>query len=364
MKKARTLVLLAIAAVVLLAGGLVLRARAVDRARPPRPPVPRLARFAGSAGAARVPAPKPIALAEMKVPCWGCSGSDKWAVTFQTDLDLLAPLGDGTANAALWLKDFARQTGAREGDAAAAMKRRVDAKEPYGKALPPNDPLLLEAEPWADQATMRFYPDVFAVEGFETRIPDLLISLTLARSWAARAASRPDSPQAYDDCRRAIRWGRLLRQEDTTLIQDLVGLNCVRLGAQALYDVARARGDQVTALAAAIVLGEHAPQRLRTAQLVTEIDVFSDPGAKVDEERLGRVLGAAKSSPDRRFRAEAITQLAVARARGSKAQRGKVDLALDEIAAGKDVVLSTMARWARTAKFTPDLLDLVTKVSR
>ena len=34
---------------------------------------------------------------------------------------------------------------------------------------------LLEAEPWVDQATMGFYPEIFRMEGAETRITNLLV---------------------------------------------------------------------------------------------------------------------------------------------------------------------------------------------
>ena len=54
-----------------------------------------------------------------------------------------------------------------------------------GKIVAGDDPLLLEAEPWCDQGTMHFYPDIFPLEGYSTRIPNLLVALTFARSWIA-----------------------------------------------------------------------------------------------------------------------------------------------------------------------------------
>ena len=358
MNRSRTIVLAAVALVVLLAGTLGVRLLGREPASASKPAPARLARFEGAPLPARVPDPKPAAA--LSVPCWGCPGSDGWPVRFRTDLDLLAPLGDGEGNAALWFKDFARQVGAREEEGLAAMKRRVDGPAELGKVLPADDPLLLEAEPWADRATMRFYPDVFPIEGFETRIPDLLLPLTLARSWVARAESHPDAATALDDCRRAIRLGRLLRQEDATIIQDLVGLACIRAGAQGIYDVAARRGDQPLMLVSAIVLGEHAPQRLRTAQIVTKLDMIGAAGgAEVTDRKVDDAVSAATGFPDRRFRGEAILQLAIVRSAGSSAQRSRAEKVLDELAASPDPVTSGCARWARAAKLDPGELEKI-----
>jgi hypothetical protein len=38
---------------------------------------------------------------------------------------------------------------------------------------------------------MRFYPDVWAAEGASTPIPNLLVAMSFAKSWAVRAASNP-----------------------------------------------------------------------------------------------------------------------------------------------------------------------------
>ncbi len=356
MNRSRTIVLAAVALVVLLAGTLGVRLLGRETASASKPAPARLARFEGAPLPARVPDPKPAA--SLSVPCWGCPGSDGWPVRFRTDLDLLAPLGDGEGNAALWLKDFARQVGAREAEVDAAMKRRVDAPGGLGKVLPADDPILLEAEPWADRATMRFYPDVFPIEGFETRIPNLLLSLTLAKSWVARAAAHPGSATAVEDCRRSIRWGRLLRQDDTTVIQDLVGLACIRIGAQGLYDLAARRGDQPLMLVSAIVLGEHAPQRLRTAQVMTKLDVIGAAGsAEVTDRKVDDAVSTATGSPDRRFRGEAILQLAIVRSAGSSAQRSRAEKVLDELAASPDPVTSACARWAPAAKLGPGELE-------
>jgi len=206
-------------------------------------------------------------------------------------------------------------------------------------------PLLKEAEPWADQATMRFYPDVWAAEGASTPIPNLSVAITLSRSWVARAASNPDSPMAIEDCRRAIRWGRLLRQDDTTIVQDLVGLASIRMGADQLYALAARRGDQALMLAAAIVQGEAAPQRLRTAGFITRI--LTDGKYKdFTSSNVDAAIQAAKTSPDRRFRNEAIVMLGVTRFKGASAQWKRAEKTLEELKGSSDAFIAGNARWA------------------
>lgn len=344
MSRPRTLILTALAVVVVLAAALGIRWAVLGRRSPAPPAKPPLARFDKPAPPARVPLP--IRVDVPKVPCWSCPESEEWPIRFRTDLDLLAPLGDGPANAAHWLKDFAKLDGTRAPEAEAAMKRRIAGPGDLGLVLPPDDPLLKEAEPWADQATMRFYPDVWAAEGASTPLPNLLVSLSFAKSWAARAASGPDAPTAIEDCRRAIRWGRLLRQEDATIIQDLIGLASIRMGAEQLYALAARRGDQQLMLAGAIVQGEAAPQRLRTAQATTRLAVNVEGKNAVTDKRVDDLIGVAKSSPDRRFRNEAIVMLGFARFMGSSAQCKKAENTLAELKASSDPLTAGNARWA------------------
>jgi hypothetical protein len=351
MNRSRTQVLAALAVVVVLAAALGIRW--VGLASPARPP---LARLDKPAPPAHVPLPihddVPI------VPDWGFEADNgKWPIRFRTDLDLLAPLGDGPANAALWLKDFAKPQGARLPEAEEAMKRRIDGPGDLGRVLPPDDPLLKEAEPWADQATMRFYPDVWAGEGPSTPIPNLLVALSFAKSWAARAASNPDAPAAIEDCRRAIRWGRLLRQEDATIMQDLIGLASIRIAAEQLYALAARRGDQPLMLVAAIVQGESAPQRLRTAEFMTRVSISIEGESAVTDRKVDDVISVAKSSPDRRFRNQAIVMLGFARFMGTSAQREKAESALAELKTSPDALVAGNARWALQLRHG-DLKDL------
>jgi hypothetical protein len=132
---------------------------------------------------------------------------------------------------------------------------------------------------------MKYYPEIFELDGYRTYIPNLLHTLTLAKSWAARGYDAADPAEAMKDFRRAIRVGRLLRQEDVVVISDLVGLACIRFGAQGIYDLALKENDYPLALTASIVLGEIAPQRLMTAERVTGVEVTDfaklEPSGKI-----------------------------------------------------------------------------------
>ncbi|HEX7528226.1 MAG TPA: hypothetical protein VF425_03895 [Thermoanaerobaculia bacterium] len=355
MNRPRSLILAALALVVVLAAAFGIRWAVRERRSPAPPAKPPLARFDKPVPPARVPLPIRVDLP--RVPCWSCPDSEKWAIRFRKDLDLLAPLGDGPANAALWLKDFARLDGSRAPEAEAAMQRRITGPGDWGLVLPQDDPLLKEAEPWANQATMRFYPDFWAAEGASTPLPNLLVSLSFAKSWAARAASDPDAPTAIEDCRRAIRWGRLLRQEDATIIQDLIGLASIRVGAEQLYALAARRGDQPLMLAAAIVQGEAAPQRLRSAELLTRVALQAAEKDAVTDRKVDDLISVAKSSPDRRFRNEAIVMLGYARFMGTAAQREKAEKTLVELRASPDPLAAGNARWALELR-RGDLKDL------
>ena len=368
MKRSRLFVLAALTVVGVLGGGLWYRIRANADKPYPWPEMRPLARCTDAAPAARVPAPK--AAGRLELPRW--EPPTTGYLTFKNDLDVLAPLGDGPGNAALWLKDFTRGTGfARTDEAKAAMKARVDGPADLGKVLPPNHPflrelgwvlppdhpLLQEAEPWADQSTMRFHPEVFPSTGWTTPIPDLLLSLTLAKSWVARALSDPDARTALDDCRRAIRWGRLLRQDDVTVIQDLIGLACIRIGAQGLYDLASRSGDLQPMLAASVIAGEQVAQRLRTVERLKRISLLPVDGLAVTDEKLGAMAEMAKAGTDRRFRSEAILALATVRAKGSRPHRQRAQEILDSLAGEKDPVLAPVIEWARVSSFAKEELN-------
>jgi hypothetical protein len=353
----RWLQVVAAAAVILVLAGL-LGLRIVDWARASGPG----AKIA--APPATVPTPRTGAIDSLEVPCWTCSGSSEWPVRFRTDLDLLAPLGTGTADAAVWFRDFAKSDGSRRAEAEAAMAHQVKGPGDLGEVLPGNDPLLLEAEPWCDQATMRFYPEIFPMKGWETQIPNLMLQLTFAKSWVARGVAAPDPAKAMEDFRRAIRLGRLMRQEDVTVIADLVGLACIRDGTQGIYDLAIKRGDAPTALLASIVLGEVAPQKLVGRQRLTKTDMTAnvkrtpdgDVRLELPDTKLNDVVAVATGGPDRRFRAEAILELGLVRSLGTPEQRVKALSVLNSLASTDDRVLADMVVWSRDTKLTKENL--------
>jgi hypothetical protein len=311
------------------------------------------------APSASVPSPSPIVLTDLTVPWWGSGRSETWPVRFRTDLDLLAPLGEGPGNVAEWYKDFVKPDGARVHEAEAAMARRVDHGD-VGRILPPNDPLLLEAAPWMDQASMRFYPGIFPVEGYRTRIPNLLLALTFARSWYAEGLDASDPKAAAADFRRVIRLGRLLRQDDVIIVSDLVGLACIRIGTEGLYDLAIKEGDVKLALAAAVVLGEHAPQRFLTKQRLArfaleragQLDRDGHLALRLPGDRLDAIVAEARSAPDRRFRCEAVATLQMVRAFGNTDQREKARAVLAELSTTEDPLVAASARW--DGLVTPD----------
>jgi hypothetical protein len=317
-----------------------------------------------SAPPATVPAPNVVSIDELEIPCWSCPTAKQWAIRFQTDLDLLAPLGTGPGNAADWFAEFARHAGPRRFEAAAARKRLIEGPVGVGQVLPPDDPLLLEAEPWCDQATMSFYPRSFAFAGHTTEITDLLLPLNLVRSWVARGLAAADSEVAMEDFRRAIRLGRLLRQEDLVVISDLVGLACIHVGTRAVYRRALADGDFETALLASAVLGEVAPQRLRTMEAITATDLadsLSDDGRgtvglSLRPGKLERLIEVAGSGPDRRLRVEAILGLNIVRSVGSAEEREQAHEVLDVLARDADPMLAVAATWGRDQETSGDQL--------
>jgi hypothetical protein len=351
----RPYILIAVALVASLAALLGLRLLAGAR-------LPGVSVRGPAAPAASVPAPKAVVLSSLEFPCWGCPEAQKWPVTFRTDLDLLAPLGNGPANAGLFFKDFAKPGGIRFADATAALDRRVDGPVELGKVLPPDDPLLLEAEPWCDQATMRYYPDFFPLQGTDTQLPNLLVPLNLAKSWVARGLASEDPAHAMEDFRRAIRLGRLLRQESATIITDLVGLACIRHGARGVYDLARRTGDAPLALAAATILGEHAPQRLLTSERVTRFDLRPYVREAADGEfvltlpdsHLAALVEMAKSEPEFRFRGEALITLSLVRVLGTKPQQEQALATLNELAASNDARVAALATWNRDNRPTKE----------
>ncbi len=348
-------VLLAAIIIVVLAGSLGARLISREKPAPVRP-----------APEAYVPQPAALDVATLDVPCWSCPSATVWPIRFQTDLDLLAPLGEGPGNAAEWFGLFTKEIGPRAVEVTAANEKRVDGPDWVGKVFPPETPLLLEAEPWVDQATMKFYPEIYPLDGYETRVTNLLFALSLARSWIARGLEADNSEAAMADFQRAIRLGRLLRQEDVVIINDLVGLACIHLGTRGVYERALAIGDLENALLASVVLGEVAPQRLRTLERTTATDLIDsiEAGANGELElvlrpgKLHVLIDVAQSAPDRRFRAEAILGLHTVRWLGTAEERDRAFEVLDTLAADDDPAIAAGAFWSRDTEMTPEELKI------
>ncbi|MEW6366176.1 MAG: hypothetical protein AB1714_16235 [Acidobacteriota bacterium] len=349
-------VMLAATFLVLLAGSLAVRLFSRDQGTTSSP----------KAAAANVPDPRAIELKNLGIPYWAGPEAEKWPLRFRTDLDALAPLGTGPANAAIWFKDFTKvPAGARLAEFEAAKKRFI-VHPTLGNTLPADDPLVREAEPWCEQATMRFYPEFFKIQGLSTGIPNLILPITLAKSYVARGMTAADDAAALADFRRAIRLGRLLRQEDFTIVADLVGLACIRIGTEAIYDRARAIGDTRLALVAAVIASEAGPQKLLTRVRLTEINLFGRINAvgsdqielSAGDTEIETVIQTARTGPDRRFRGEAVINLGVARFWGTPPQQELARRALDELASDKDLLFAELARYCRDNRTpTAELLE-------
>jgi hypothetical protein len=317
---------------------------------------------------AAVPQPQAVGTFEaLEIPCWGCPEAQHWPLRFRTDLDLLAPLGTGPANAAEWFVLFRKPDGERFGEAEKMMARRVAGPPGLEKVVPPDDPLLLEAEPWVDQATMRYYPDVLPYEGVSTAFPNFLVMVTFARSWVARGLAAEDYESALADCRRAIRLGRLLRQEDVFTLADLIGLACIRAGAEGIYQLAVRHGDADLALVASIALGEVAPQRLLTSERATRVEL--KPYASLDaagallirppDHVIDAAENMARFDADRRFRCESMTGLAVIRTFAPPEQSRRATGILEDLVADPDGGVALCAQWALDGRDTAANADAI-----
>jgi len=350
-------VISAIVVVLLLAASLGVRLAA----KPDRSPALSERETSGTS----VPAPRPFDMTDLEIPHWSHQNSREWSLQFRTDLDLLAPLGKGRRNAGEWYVDFRKPDGPRYEEARAMMDRKEDRGRNLAGVLPADDPLLLEAELWSDQAQMHFYPELLEPTGWYTQLPNLLVPLTFARSWVARGLESTDPELGLEDCRRAIRLGRLLRQEDTVIIPDLVGLACIRMGAQGIFDIAVRQGDAELALLASIVIGEVAPQRLLTSERISRAwdksYIREDESGKmvleIPDAKLETILDTARNQPDRRFRMEAILHLNVVRFMGTESQQERVVSLLNDLSGSDDPVLSEFALYSLENRPTREQME-------
>lgn len=312
----------------------------------------------------RVESPRVAPAAELEIPCWSCPSAKTWPIRFRTDLDLIAPLGDDVGNAAEFFALFEKQRGPRAAEATAMMERRFEDPDDFGLIVAPDDPLLREAEPWVDQAVMRFYPEIFPMEGVSTRITNLLVMLTFARSWAARGVDAEDAAIGLEDCRRAIRLGRLLRQDDVVIINDLVGLACIHLGTRGVYRIAQREGDLELALLASIVLGEVAPQRFMSMEKISALDLepymrWDSAGAyrlEMPDVFLETVATVSETLTERRFFGEIILPCHVIAHLGTPEQQHRAREILTRLATDDDPIIADFAQWALVNPLTDGMV--------
>jgi hypothetical protein len=294
-------------------------------------------------------------------PKWGKPQSRDWPIRFKSDLDIIAPLGKGAKNAAIWFKDFMKFKGPRWSEFEKARRKGGE----YGSIgrLDPGHPLLLEAEEWCNQARLRFYPEVIPLAAENTKVISLLVPLVLANSWIARGNKCKNPADALLDFQRVIRLGRLWRQDDTIVYSDLGGLECIRMGAQAIYDLAVRIKDFRLAANAAVILSEYIPQRVLTTRQLNSLYIypFTKKGKDKAVIHLPRssfkdIRHMASSAPDRRFRLEAIFTLSYIIHYGTLKQIGESVKLLRTLSKSDDQIIAVSANFA--LKNRPGLEEL------
>jgi hypothetical protein len=307
-----------------------------------------------------VPPPRRLDLAALPSPvCWGCPRNSQHPLAFQIDLDVLAPLGDGEGNTAVWLEDFAKPDGARR----TWHERLIFATDDgaVSGVFAPDDPMLLEAEPWMDQATCIFYPEVWAFAGEATPMPDLEHVRALARSWLRRGRAEPDAERAREDFRRVVRAGRLLLQDDFTVLQNLVGLTLVRQGAEALYERARNEGDAEAMLAASYVVSEANGIYMASKQRMTPVfDVYQSAAREAEATialtgfQARTLIQMARHDPQRALRWESMLVLWILAHRGEEMHRVAAAETLRDLTGDADPAVGEIARWLLDRPFTEE----------
>ena len=321
----------------------------------------------GPAPSARVPAPRALTMENLPAPrVWWSREDASHDLAFHTDLDYFAPLGDGPANAALWLGEFAMGGRRYRQEPRVILANNHDGIETYFFA--PDDPVFLEAERWVDQKTCRFYPDVWPVDGnYRSTASMMMFAANSAKSWEWRGDRSQDLARAKEDYRRAIRLGRLLLQDRVDLLQHLIGLTCIARGLHGLNSAARREGDALMAAATSVALAECAAirqgfrdrvekleeplHRLHLGWLGYTVDV---PPAELDS-----IVATANTDPERELRLEAQDGLWVLVHVGPRAQRTRAREALTALAGSPDALVAARARWLEQRSPTRGDLEML-----
>lgn len=285
---------------------------------------------------------------------------------FGLDLDYLAPLGKGTTNAAVWLSQFSKGVGAREGELKEILKDRISFK--YGKKewkiLPGDHPHLGEAEPWTEQAECRFFKKIWSPQSHEHNMPNLFHALMIGKSYVARGLNETDPAKAAEDFRRVIRLGRLLRQDDITVIHDLMAVYLIRLGAEAHYVSARQHGDTETMLLCALIINDANSIRFISSkrneilgtvsqQISSKMGSFRVFASKMDfeDDVIKEIISGTHVAYERRFRLEFMDTLWDVMHTGEASQKKLAKEALELLTEDSDAVVVARAKWLLKAKW-------------
>jgi len=154
-----------------------------------------------------------------------------------------------------------------------------------------------------------------------------------------------------------------------TIIQDLVAIAAIRIGAEALYEQAREQGDTATMLVTSLVLADKDAMRLQTADRITtlerglEVDDpdAAEPSMRVTDEELDAIVELTRGLADRRFRMEGLLALQIVKRLGSAGQQATAQEALETLAEDPDEMVADFASAARDTDLTEaelaDFLD-------
>jgi hypothetical protein len=173
-------------------------------------------------------------------------------------------------------------------------------------------------------------------------------------AWSVAYDRATDAARTKEDYRRAVRLGRLILQDDVTLIANLVGLECIRIGARGLYEQARREGDSETMLAASLALHDADAIRQIAAERITRITVPAEyrwhwshplsPTIRATDEQFEAALAMAKTDPSRALRLEGQWALMGYVVAGTRAQGRQAREALVALSRDPDPLVASSAR--------------------